>query len=220
MCGRFTLRTSWNLIAQSFQLRHWEETKPRFNIPPETLLACVRSGGTPETHELVSLRWGLIPSWAKDPTIARKLINARGETVAEKPSFRSAFRSRRCLILADGFYEWKKEGTKKQPVYIRLKEDRPFAFAGLWERWTYEGTTTETCTIITTSANELLTPVHDRMPVILAPEDHDDWLIPDRGRGAELLRPFPSEAMTYYPVSTMVNRATVDDPACIQPLVH
>lgn len=217
MCGRFTLRTNWNWIAQTFQLEQWEEQRARYNIAPETLLACVRPGAGGVGRELAMLRWGLIPSWAKDPTIARNLINARGETVAEKPSFRGAFRSRRCLVIADGFYEWRKEGSKKQPVYIRMAQDRPFAFAGLWERWNQGSVATETCTIITTEANELLRPVHDRMPVILSERDYDAWLDPGRG-GVELLRPYPSSEMTWFPVSTLVNRASHDDPACVEPI--
>jgi putative SOS response-associated peptidase YedK len=217
MCGRFTLRTNWTQIARVFQLEQWDELRPRYNIAPESMIACVRLNPETGRRECVSLRWGLIPSWSKDATIARKLINARSETVAEKPSFRSAFRARRCLVLADGFYEWLREGKKKQPYYIRLEPDQPFAFAGLWERWSREGVDVQTCTILTTDANERLQAVHNRMPVILDPKDAADWLDPAAGRADELMVPYPSDAMTLFPVSDIVNRATFDAPECIQP---
>ncbi len=200
-----------------FQLERWEDLRPRYNIAPESNVACVRLNAADRSRECVQMQWGLIPSWAKDPTIGRKLINARGATVAEKPSFRSAFRSRRCLVLADGFFEWQREGKKKQPFYIRLQHDQPFAFAGLWERWTNNGLDLQTSTIITTEANELLRPVHDRMPVILHLNDVEDWLDPARGRGEELLRPYPAHEMSLFPVSDVVNRATRDMPECIEP---
>lgn len=218
MCGRFTLRTSWTQIARMFQLEQWEELRPRFNIAPESTVACVRINPQTGLRECTPLRWGLIPSWAKDPTIARKLINARSETVAEKPSFRSAFRARRCLVLADGFYEWQRVGKRKQPYYIRLEPDHPFAFAGLWERWSHNGAEVQSCTILTTDANERLLPVHNRMPVILHAHDTADWLDPASNRAAELMVPYPAEEMTLFPVSEIVNRSTCDEPECIQRL--
>jgi putative SOS response-associated peptidase YedK len=165
------------------------------------------------------MRWGLIPSWADDPKIGYKLINARAETVAGKPAFRNAFRQRHCLIPADGFYEWHAAGTKaKQPWHIRRKDGRPFAFAGLWEHWNApESPPVESCTIITTDANEVVRPIHDRMPVILDPADYAAWLDPrDPTIAQELLRPCPAEVMTAFPVSSMVNNPKNEDPRCLE----
>jgi putative SOS response-associated peptidase YedK len=172
---------------------------------------------------LTLLSWGLIPAWAKDPAMGRRMINARAETVAEKPAFRSAFRRRRCLIAADGYYEWRKTGKTKQPYYIRLKDERLFAFAGLWESWTgpdhSDSQPLETCTIITTRANELSQPIHDRMPAILRESDYDLWLDPaeqDRDRLTPLLEPYDSDLMIADPVSTLVNNPRNDKPGCIE----
>jgi len=170
------------------------------------------------------LRWGLIPSWAKDLAIGMKLINARAETVAEKPSFRKSFKHRRCLVLADGFYEWQKERRVKQPYYIRLKSERPFAFAGLWDHWAdADGQVIESCALLTTEPNELMAPIHNRMPVILNPDAYDDWLDPDQqnvARLATLLGSYPAEDMVANPVSRLVNNARFDDPRCVEPLVE
>ncbi|HIK44974.1 MAG TPA: SOS response-associated peptidase, partial [Leptolyngbyaceae cyanobacterium M65_K2018_010] len=162
---------------------------------------------------------------AKDPAIGHRLINARAETVAEKPSFRAAFKRRRCLIWADGFYEWQPlaQARTKQPYYIFLRNHQPFAFAGLWEHWTdpVSGSELQTCTILTTIANQLMAPIHDRMPVILAPEDYAPWLDPSYYQPQVLqamLGPYEAEAMDYYPVSTWVNQPEHDSPACIEPL--
>ena len=167
-------------------------------------------------------RWGLIPSWAKDISIGAKLINARAETLQEKPSFRESFKRRRCLIVADGFYEWKKQAGKKQPFYFRLENTEPFAFAGLWDRWhSPDGDVLETCTIITTEANQLAATVHDRMPVILSPDSYDRWLDPKHQTSANLeslLRPYPTTEMTAYLVSPSVNSPTHDQPDCVAPL--
>jgi putative SOS response-associated peptidase YedK len=192
----------------------------RYNVAPTQDVPAVRpakAGG----RELAMLRWGLIPAWAKDEDIGARLINARGETAAELPSFRAAFRRRRCLVAADGFYEWRKAGKgPKQPFLVELADGRPFAFAGLWERWDKapDGRPLETCTIITTRANELLAPIHDRMPVILPPADYDAWLDVE-GTGVEaakaLLRPYPAAAMAAHPVSPRVNNARNDDAACL-----
>jgi putative SOS response-associated peptidase YedK len=171
-------------------------------------------------RECVLLRWGLIPGWAKDPAIGARLINARAETVAEKPAFRAAFRRRRCLVLADGFYEWQKSAKRKQPFFFHLRDDRPFAFAGLWESWEGgDNSHLETCTILTTEPNDLVATVHDRMPVILAPDAHDAWLDPaveQPDRLTPLLRPYPAEAMDAYPVGPLVNSPTHDGPGCIE----
>ncbi len=236
MCGRFTLTTPAAVWAALFELDSVPELGPRFNIAPTQPVAAVRSTAIPQTdavrsgdtetgngsgRELSLLRWGLIPHWAKDPDLkGRTLINARSETVAEKPSFRDSFRFRRCLVAADGFYEWQPAGARKQPFWIRLDSGAPFAFAGLWDRWVGEDQTLESCTLLTTEANEALRPLHDRMPVILDPGDHEAWIDPDTPHWEleSLLVPYPSEAMTFHPVSTLVNHVGHDDPACIVPL--
>jgi putative SOS response-associated peptidase YedK len=202
---------------------------PRVNIAPSQEVAAVRLGpgeaGRGGRH-FVWLRWGLVPSWAKDPGIGNRMINARAETVAEKPAFRAAFRARRCLLLADGFYEWKTESGRKQPYRITLADAGPFAFAGLWERWADPqggargGATIESCTIITTVANPRLKAIHPRMPVILDPAAVEPWLDPETP-GAEaraLLRPYPAEALIHYRVSPRLNSPANDDPALIEPL--
>ncbi len=224
MCGRFTLRAPASVVAAQFGLFEMPPFAPRFNIAPTQPVAVVRhSPEEPEPQrELVWLRWGLIPSWAKDPAIGNRMINARAETVAEKPAYRAAFRRRRCLVAADGFYEWQRTGGRKQPHFIRLRDDRPFAFAGLWEAW--EGADhsyVESCTLLTTEPNELMRPIHNRMPVILAEGDYERWLDPAVQKPeplVPLLRPFPAEPMVAYPVSTYVNSPTRDDSRCIQPV--
>lgn len=221
MCGRFTLSQP-AAIASTFALDNVPELEPRYNIAPTQLVATVLQTENNSTRQLQMLRWGLIPSWAKDPAIGAKMINARSETVAEKPSFRSAFRNRRCLVLADGFYEWQRQEGKKQPFYFRLQDKQPFGFAGLWEHWqSPAGEEIETCTILTTAANELMHSIHDRMPVILAPKDYDIWLDPTVKKPEQLqplLHPYSSEAMTSYPVSTLVNKPTNNTPECINSL--
>jgi putative SOS response-associated peptidase YedK len=189
MCGRFTLTATPEALNQLFpSLFDGLDLKPNYNVAPtQTVLAVRQSADSgPEPRWL---RWGLVPSWATDPKIGSKLINARADTVATKPSFRAAFKKRRCLILADGFFEWKKTGTKtKQPYHLHLTDRRPFCFAGLWEDWDRDGLRIESCTLITTDANKTVQEVHNRMPVIIAPEDYGTWL----GAGAdsaELLRP-------------------------------
>ena len=161
-----------------------------------------------------------MPRWAKDPSVGNRLINARAETVTEKPSFREAFKCRRCLVPMEGFYEWSRRGDRKRPFYFHMRDGEPFAVAGLWETWEGDGRVLETCTLLTTEANELLAGYHDRMPVILGPEDYDLWL--DAGvRSAErllpLLRPYPREEMTTYAVSLMVNSPSNDSPRCVEP---
>ena len=220
MCGRFTLFESDQVLSKEFGASRVLSGSPRYNIAPSQPVAVVRVSPVDRVREIARLRWGLIPSWSKDPSIGSRLINARAETAAEKPAFRSAFRHRRCLVPADGFYEWRKLDRGKQPFYIRMLDGRPFAFAGLWEQWkTPERETIETCTILTTDANDVLKPLHDRMPVIVSPGDYDAWL--DAGlRDPEplkpLLRPYPSEAMDSYPVSTLVNSPANDGPECIR----
>ena len=223
MCGRFTLHTDPSEIDEHFCIDDHGELIPRFNISPSQLVAAVRSPDGP--RELVMLRWGLVPVWATDPAIGNRMINARSETLAEKQSFKKAFQRRRCLVVADGFYEWQKTGEKKsdkkQPFYIRLKSGKPFGFAGLWERNEKIGEPIESCTIITTTPNELMVGLHDRMPVIIPPEQYRLWLDPevqDDLRLQHLLQPFPSDEMTAYPVSTLVGSPKNDLPQCIEPL--
>lgn len=175
------------------------------------------------SRELALFHWGLIPSWAKDKKIAYSTINARGDTVADKPAFRSAFKSRRCLILADGYYEWITEGKKKLPLHYHRRDGRPFAFAGLWETWhgppPHDGPPLESCTIITTDANDLAATVHDRMPAILHERDYDLWLDPamtDKERLQAPIRPYPAEEMTAERVSTLVNSVKNEGPECLE----
>ncbi|MBW4581072.1 MAG: SOS response-associated peptidase [Tildeniella nuda ZEHNDER 1965/U140] len=218
MCGRFSLTQSTAALAETFQLEELPAWQPRYNIAPtQTVIAIANASGSPQAR---LLRWGLIPSWAKNQTIGAKLINARAETVAEKPSFRAAFKQRRCLILADGFYEWQRVDRKtKQPYYFQLANKQPFAFAGLWERWQGDGDVVETCTILTTQANELLQPLHDRMPVMIDSQDYDRWLEPTLAPDHQaLLHPYNAALMQGYRVSDRVNRATNESPDCINPL--
>ena len=226
MCGRFTLHHTEAVLSDVFELTsgHAGALSPRYNIAPTQPIAVVRSAETGRT--LTSLLWGLIPSWSKDQKIASRLINARSETVAEKPSFRSAFKHRRCLIPASGYYEWKKqtdavEKSAKVPHYIAGASDEPLAFAGLWEQWrSPDGTELESCTILTTDANPFLTPIHHRMPVILQdPAQQSTWLdtTTDATDLAELLCPH-EPALSAYPVSTLVNKASFDNPSCIEHL--
>lgn len=210
MCGRFTQTHSAAELAALFDLTETPDWHPRYNIAPTQSIPAIV-----EPHHLKLLRWGLIPSWSKDPAIGNKLINARAETVSEKPSFRDAFNRRRCLIVADGYYEWKKEGKKKQPFYFQLENHEPFAFAGLWERWNSpDGDPVETCTIITTDANPLAAMVHDRMPVILSQENYDRWLDPTFKDARSLLHPYP-DTMQAYPVPLSVNSPAHDAPDCL-----
>lgn len=222
MCGRFTLKQTAAALAQAFELETVPDLAAQYNIAPTQMIATVLHKPESDRREFQQLRWGLIPSWSKDPSIGAKLINARAETVAEKPSFRSAFKRRRCLVLADGFFEWQKKQNKKQPFYFRLQNEKPFAFAGLWEKWeSASGEEIASCTILTTAANELLEPIHDRMPVILAPEDYNQWLDPQLESPEvlePLLRPYPAASMTSYPVSTLVNKPQHNSPDCVVPI--
>jgi putative SOS response-associated peptidase YedK len=230
MCGRFTLTDPDQDLAVQFNLPQIPDLKPRYNIAPTQPVAAVRAAkdAVPTdagvARELVLLRWGLIPFWTKDPTIGARMINARSETVAEKPAFRAAFKRRRCLVVADGFYEWQKQNGGKQPFFIRLQDGRPFAFAGLWEHWAgADGSVIESCTLLTTEPNDLLRPLHNRMPVILLPRDYDLWLDPEMqkpGLLMPLLGSYPASEMEAYPVSRWVNKPQNDDPRCIEPLIQ
>lgn len=224
MCGRFTLRASPGVIAEQFGLFEAPDFAARYNIAPSQPVPVVRlRPADPEgRRELVLLRWGLVPSWADDPSIGNRLINARAESAARKPAFRKAFVRRRCLVVADGFYEWQGVGRSKRPYLIRMRDERPFAFAGLWESWDgADHSHIESCTILTTEANALVRPLHDRMPVVIAPEDYARWLdASDEAaeRAGALLRPFAAEPMVAIPVSTRVNNPAHEDPGCIAPL--
>lgn len=219
MCGRFSF-ISINEIKERFNLVQLEfDFEPRYNIAPSQPVPVVihRNGG----NQLCMFRWGLIPYWAKDESIGNKLINARAETLEEKPSFRQSLKQKRCLVLADGFYEWKKEGRLKKPYRITLRDGKPFAFAGLWDSWmTPAGEIINSCTIITTTPNKLMQPIHNRMPVILPQDKESLWLdegITSSDEVKSLLNPFPEEKMIAYEVSTLVNFPQYDGPECIFP---
>lgn len=218
MCGRFALKAPPAKLKVLFELDEVADYAPRYNIPPGTDIPVIRQ--SPEGGRVLHLlRWGLVPHWAKDPSIGNKLNNARAETVAEKASFREAFKRRRCLIPASGFYEWKTEGKVKQPYYISLESGELLAMAGLWETWqSPEGDLLRTCAIITTSPNALMQPIHDRMPVILAPEHWQAWLTAPPAEIAGLLAPHDAEAMRAWPVDRRVSRAGEDDAGMIEPL--
>lgn len=219
MCGRFTLAVPADTVATQFKLTETPALSARYNIAPTQQIAAVRESD--KGRELVMLRWGLIPSWAKDLSVGAKMINARAETAAEKPAFRSAMKQRRCLIPASGFYEWQAQNGAKQPFLIKLTSGDPFGFAGLWENWkTPEGDWLQSCTILTTEANELMRPLHDRMPVIVPSENYEHWLDPRQHDAAELkqlLVPFPSELMVAHPVSKAVNRVGNEGPELVAP---
>jgi putative SOS response-associated peptidase YedK len=218
MCGRYTLKTPAGVLTERFDIEESSTSiTSSYNIAPTQQVATVLAENGKRKLEM--LHWGLIPSWAKDPEVGNRMINARAETVAEKPSYRKAFQERRCLILADGFYEWQKTDNGKQPFYIRMEDESPFAFAGLWESWR-NGREIRSCTIITTAPNELAASIHNRMPVILHPEDYDMWLDPDfdeREPLTSLLKPFPAEAMEAYPVSRRVNKPANNDAGVVEP---
>ena len=212
MCGRYELHTQPAALALAFGVPFPPQMRPRYNIAPMQDVPIIRRNAAGE-RELVDVRWGLVPRWAKDPAIGNRMINARSETLADKPSFRTALKKHRCLLPADGFYEWKQTASgAKQPIHIGMKDGAPFAFAGLFERWlSPAGEVLDTCTIITTRSNALLSPLHDRMPVIVAPVAFDRWLDVANEDTAELFAPYPADAMTYYPVSVRVNSVRNDD---------
>ena len=218
MCGRFTRSQSVPAIAEAFSVSEVSgDLAPSYNIAPTQQVAVIVSDGV---RQLLAMRWGLVPSWAKDLSIGNKMINARAETITEKASYRGAFKKRRCLVVADGFYEWQKLGDGKRPMYIRLKSGKPFGFAGLYEMWNSpEGENITTCTIVTTEANELMQPIHDRMPVIIPKEREDYWLDPataDRDSLLRLLKPYSADKMEAYPVSKLVNSPQNNSPELIK----
>jgi putative SOS response-associated peptidase YedK len=219
MCGRFELHSAFEIIAQIFGLAGGVSAVPAsYNIAPgQDIAIVVNEGGT---NRLVTCHWGFVPSWCKELNDGYTMSNARGETVAEKPSFRQAFSRHRCLVVADGFYEWKNEGGQKKPVYVHLKSGMPFGMAGLYNLWTSpEGEQTCTCTIITTDANESLKPIHDRMPVITPPDKYDLWLDPgvqEKEKLLQMLKPYPDKELELYEVSTRVNSPKNDSADNIQ----
>ncbi|GJL50665.1 MAG: DUF159 family protein [Nitrospirales bacterium] len=222
MCGRYVRLEKIEDLLKVLNAKLTSKVTGSYNIAPSQMVACVRDAPENEHRKCTLLKWGLLPPWAKDASIGNK-INARAETMAGKPSFRSAFKKRRCLVVAHGYYEWKREGKTKQPYYIRFKDHRPFAFAGLWER--NEKATKEpieSCTIVTTGPNALMEPIHHRMPVILEPSDYDRWLdstVSDPITLNPILGPYRNnEEMEAYPVSTTVNSPTNNRVECIQPL--
>ncbi|MGD0649736.1 MAG: SOS response-associated peptidase [Verrucomicrobiia bacterium] len=222
MCGRFTLTAEAKELAKRFGIEisasFYKTVAPRYNIAPTQPVVVLANDGK---RCLMQMRWGLIPSWAKDPAVGNRMINARSETLTSRPAFRVSIRKRRCLILADGFYEWKKTGTVKQPVRIVLKNCEPFGFAGLWDNWkSPNGNEIATCTIITTEANDLIATIHDRMPVVLPRQSEDTWLDPESPLSEllALLKPYPSDQMEFYPVSRAVNSPGYNSPDCIVPI--
>lgn len=219
MCGRFTLQITPEMLAEIFGLSETPQSlAPRYNIAPTQQIPIIRQLADSANH-LSFAHWGLIPSWAKDKSIGNHMINARAETVHEKPSFRHAVKYRRCLIPSSGFFEWRKDGNIKIPLYIHLKDSSPMVYAGLWESWkSPEGDNLESCTILTTAANKLIEPLHDRMPVILHPQEYNHWLnrdITDPAEFQTLYHPYPAETMDAYEVSTEVNNPRNDSPSCI-----
>ena len=222
MCGRFTITLEPAFFQQELDLGNLpSEWVPRYNAAPSQSIPVVRES---KTRDVAMLRWGLVPFWAKDISIGYKLINARSETLMEKPSFKNAFKNRRCLILADGFYEWQQpaaKGASKAPFRFTLKDSKPFAFAGLWESWrSPENEEIQSCTIITCEPNSLLAQIHNRMPVILDSKNCWDWLA-DKPENelSKLLKPYPADAMIGYPVGQMVNNPRIDEINLIKPLV-
>jgi putative SOS response-associated peptidase YedK len=218
MCGRYLLTSPVDLLRQLFRFMERPNLGPRYNIAPTQEVPVVRLSREGDRHELIQVRWGLVPYWADDLKIGNRLINARAETVERAPAFREAYQRRRCLVPADGFYEWRKSGKERQPLLIRRQDRAPFAFAGLWERWRQpDGPVVRSCTIVTCPPNALVAEVHNRMPVILAAEDHDRWLDPAQGDGKALLRPCPAEWLEAVAVSPRVNSPANDGPEVLLP---
>ncbi|MBX9791971.1 MAG: SOS response-associated peptidase [Pirellulales bacterium] len=238
MCGRFTLRSSPRVVAELFGLDEVPNWEPRYNVAPSQLVPVVQKRAEDRGRHLDLVHWGLVPFWADDPAIGNRLINARSDTAATKPAFRAAMRERRCLVVADGFYEWqaapasgaksavkrgagKASGGHKQPFLIERHDRRPFAFAGLWEKWQSPDGPWLSCTILTTDANHTLSPLHHRMPVILDPRDYDHWLDPAVRSPAEvedLLLPAPDDWLVARPVGTYVNNPRHDSRECVEPV--
>lgn len=221
MCGRYTLTVSAAVLAEVFEADVQVEHVPRYNIAPTQTVPIVRMDDTGR-RRIDGARWGLIPHWADDASIGNRLINARSETAASKPAFRGAVRRRRCLIPADGFYEWQRVDGRKQPYHLRFRDRRVFAFAGLWERWreSSDAPSVDSCTILTTSPNPTVAPIHDRMPVVLSDESWSTWMSPGELAGEDLrilLRPYPGDDLEAVEVSTRVNSPANDGPEVLAP---
>jgi len=220
MCGRFDLHIPKEVLEKTLGVTFLHDIHPHYNIAPSQQVAVIRTS-LAGIRSMEYMRWGLIPSWAKDPSIGSRMINARSETVDVKPAFRTALKHRRCIVPANGFYEWEEVDGKKKPLYVKMKDDTPMLFAGLWDHWkTPEGNIIESCTILTTSSNDLIRPLHDRMPLILDVTGSDLWLdvkVTDPERLKPLFIPYPAEKMEMYPVSDIVNSPRNDTPECIVP---
>lgn len=224
MCGRYQLKTQAGRLAELFHALHVEGADlivPRYNIAPGTPVLVVRD--TPMGRAIEHVRWGLVPAWAEDPKVGYKMINARSETAVSKPAFKSAMKYRRCIVPCSGFYEWKKiDSRTRLPHHITVEGVDAFGLAGLWERWQDPaGNELETCTILTCGPNEMMADLHERMPVILGPDEYDSWLDPDQqdaDAAARLLRPYPAGQMAAWPVSTYVNKAGNEGQRCIEPV--
>ncbi len=223
MCGRYRLSRRKQLVEEYFDCASDEpDWAPRYNVAPTQPVPVIRQRPKEPILELSLMRWGLVPSWSKDSSGAARMINARSETAATKPAFRDALKSRRCLIPADGFYEWKRDGKNKQPYCFEVSEGELFAFAGLWDRWKNpSGEWVKTCSILTTTPNAVTAPVHDRMPVILGPDAYELWLdagMTNVAAASDLLKPFDARQMRCYPVSTRINSVVNDDEECSKPV--
>jgi putative SOS response-associated peptidase YedK len=223
MCGRYRLSRRKQIIEEYFDTSPWDDDwSLRFNIAPTQPVPVIRRRPKEPVRQISAMRWGLIPNWARDASIAGGTINAKSETAATKPAFRDPLRFRRCLIPADGFYEWARKGASKQPFCFAVKDGEPFAFAGLWDGWKdSNGQWVKTCSILTTTPNALTSAVHDRMPVILAPDSYDLWLDPGMQNVAaisELLKPYDAKLMRSYPISSRINHVANDDEECSRPV--
>jgi putative SOS response-associated peptidase YedK len=219
MCGRYRLSRRKQVIEEYFDTGDWQDDwSPRYNVAPTQPVPVIRQNPKEPARELSLMKWGLVPHWAKDSSVAASTINARSETATTKPAFRDPLKFRRCLIPADGFYEWKRMGASKQPYCIEVNNGELFAFAGLWDGWRDpSGEWTRTCSILTTTPNAVTSYVHDRMPVILAPDSYDLWLDPgmqDVAAISELLKPYDARLMRRYPISSRINHVANDDEEC------
>jgi len=224
MCGRYRLSRRKQIIEECFETSPWDEDwNPRYNIAPTQRVPVIRQHPKEPVRQISMMKWGLIPHWAKDPSVATGTINAKSETAATKPAFRDPLKFRRCMIPADGFYEWKKVGASKQPYCFEVNEGELFAFAGIWDGWkNAEGQWIKTCSILTTAPNAVTSAVHDRMPVILDPDAYDMWLDPgmqDVAAISELLTPYDARLMRSYPVSSRINHVANDDEECSRPMM-
>jgi len=225
MCGRYRLSRRKQILEEHFDcVSGMEDWSPRYNIAPTQSVPVIRQNPKEPVRELSLFRWGLVPSWAKDPSVAARMINARSETASTKPAFSEALKFRRCLVPADGFYEWRKTGKVKEPYCFEINDGQLFAFAGIWERWNNpSGKPLETCSILTTTPNAVTSAVHDRIPVILNPDNYDLWLDPglkDAALVSDLLRPCDARLMRCYPVSSRVNSVINDDEECSRQVQH